>query len=84
MGRKRDPRRKEEMLGAVADYILENGLSDLSLRPLASGVGTNPRMLLYYFESREKLIIAAMNEVYRTYFPKDPPARFHARTNIVF
>jgi len=38
------------------EYVLKNGLTGLSLRPLAKGVGTSARMLLYHFESREKLL----------------------------
>jgi AcrR family transcriptional regulator len=41
--------RRAELLYEVADYILINGLADLSLRPLASAMNTSPRMLLYFF-----------------------------------
>jgi AcrR family transcriptional regulator len=60
MGRQPDLARRHELLGAVADYLLEHGLTDLSLRPLASAVGTSPRMLLYHFGSKEQLVVEAL------------------------
>lgn len=56
MGRPPDPERRQELLESVVEYVLKNGLTGLSLRPLAKGVGTSARMLLYHFESREKLL----------------------------
>ena len=41
--------RRAKLLDEVADYILSNGLADLSLRPLATAIDTSPRMLLYSF-----------------------------------
>jgi AcrR family transcriptional regulator len=40
---------RAKLLDEVADYILSNGLADLSLRPLAAAIDTSPRMLLYFF-----------------------------------
>lgn len=54
---------REALLSAAADYLLENGLADLSLRPLASATGTSARMLVYHFGSKERLIADAMAEV---------------------
>ena len=42
---------------------LEHGLAGLSLRPLAAGVRTSPRMLLYFFGSKEKLISEVLAEI---------------------
>jgi AcrR family transcriptional regulator len=60
MGRHSDPARRSELLDAVADYLLEHGLADLSLRPLAAAIETSPRMLLYHFGSKEQLVVAAL------------------------
>jgi AcrR family transcriptional regulator len=38
------------------DYVLANGITDLSLRPLAKALKTNARMLVYHFGSREGLM----------------------------
>ena len=60
MSRSPDPDRPRALLDLVVAYFLEHGLSDLSLRPLAKAVGSSPRVLLYYFESSEKLIALAL------------------------
>jgi len=54
---------REALRGAVADYLLERGLADLSLRPLAAATGTSARMLVYHFGSKESLIAEAMAEI---------------------
>jgi AcrR family transcriptional regulator len=54
-----DPQ-KAALLTALVDYILEHGMADLSLRPAAAAIGTSPRMLLYYFNSKEELLTAAI------------------------
>lgn len=41
-------------------YALENGLGDLSLRPLAAAVGSSPRVLLYLFGSKDGLVRALL------------------------
>jgi AcrR family transcriptional regulator len=43
---------RERLLGLVAGYVLEHGIADLTLRRLAAAIGSNNRMLLYYFGSR--------------------------------
>lgn len=63
MARPADPQRRARTLAAAADYVLEHGLTGLSLRPLAAALGTSPRMLLYDFSSKEELIMAVLSEV---------------------
>jgi AcrR family transcriptional regulator len=41
---------------AATDYVLEHGLLDLSLRPLAAALGTSDRMLLYHFGDKLSLV----------------------------
>jgi AcrR family transcriptional regulator len=48
--------RRDELSEAAADYVLEHGLIELSLRPLAKALGTSDRMLLYHFESKDDLV----------------------------
>ena len=55
MARAADERRAD-LLERITDYVAENGLADLSLRPLADAVESSPRVLLYYFTSKEDLI----------------------------
>ncbi len=40
--------------------MIENGLSDLSLRRLAAGLGTSHRTLLYHFGSKDELFQAIL------------------------
>lgn len=60
MPRPPDPARRAQLLQAVADYLLDHGLAEMSLRPLASSLGTSPRMLLYHFGSKEQLVAEAL------------------------
>src|SRR5665213_1547240 len=55
MARSADERRAA-LLERITDYVAANGLSALSLRPLADAVESSPRVLLYYFTSKEDLI----------------------------
>lgn len=48
--------RRIELLEACYGYVLRHGLADLSLRPLASAVGSSPRVLLFLFGSKDELI----------------------------
>jgi AcrR family transcriptional regulator len=57
------PERRARLLEEVVNYILIHGLAGLSLRPLARGVGTSPRMLLYFFGSKEQLISEALAQI---------------------
>jgi AcrR family transcriptional regulator len=53
--------RREQLLELVVDYVLEHGIAGLTLRGLATAVGSNNRMLLYYFDSREELVVEALH-----------------------
>jgi AcrR family transcriptional regulator len=57
--------RRDELLEATVEYILEHGVGHLSLRPLAKATGTKARLLIYHFGSREKLIEAALTAALR-------------------
>jgi AcrR family transcriptional regulator len=63
---RRGPRRKTE--GSARDDILraaqrlfpQRAISGISLRAIAHEAGVNPALTLYYFESKEELIIEAL------------------------
>src|SRR5262249_3587112 len=59
----RTARRKAQLLDAFVRYLLRRGVSDISLRPAAAALGTSPRMLIYYFGSRKRLLFDAMAEI---------------------
>ncbi len=61
MARTADEQKRVDLLERIVDYVMANGLSDLSLRPLAEAVGTSARVLLYYFTSKEELIAGIMD-----------------------
>jgi AcrR family transcriptional regulator len=48
--------RKQELVDATIGYLLQHGLADLSLRPLAKAAGTSARLLIYHFGSKERLL----------------------------
>ncbi len=52
--------RRTELLEAAYRYALRHGLADLSLRPLATAVGSSPRVLLYLFGSKDGLVRALL------------------------
>jgi AcrR family transcriptional regulator len=52
--------RRDELLELAYRYILEHGMSGLSLRPLAGAVGSSPRVLLFLFGSKEGLVRALL------------------------
>lgn len=55
--------RKDQLIDATIDYLLQNGLADLSLRPLATEIGTSARLLIFHFKSKEGLIEEVLGEV---------------------
>lgn len=65
MSRKANAQRPGELRRAIVEYLTQNGLADLSLRPLAKAVGSSPRVLLYYFGSKENMVIEVLAEVRR-------------------
>jgi AcrR family transcriptional regulator len=65
MPRPPDPERRTRTLARATDYVLERGLGGLSLRPLAAALGTSPRMLLYDFGTKERLIAEILAEARR-------------------
>ena len=58
MSRPIDEERPGELRAAILQYLIEHGITDLSLRPLATAVGSSPRALLYHFESKEKMLMS--------------------------
>lgn len=60
MARTASPTRPGELLDAVVGYLVRNGVAELSLRPLAKAVKSSPRVLLYYFGSKDELVVKAL------------------------
>jgi AcrR family transcriptional regulator len=56
---------RERLLDAAIDYVAANGLTDLSMRHLATELGTSHRMLSHHFGSKDGLWVAIIQEVER-------------------
>jgi AcrR family transcriptional regulator len=54
---------RDRLLAAAVSHALTAGIADLSLRELASAIGTSHRMLIYHFGSREGLLVAVTQAV---------------------
>jgi AcrR family transcriptional regulator len=52
--------RRDELLESTVRYLLESGVAELSLRPLAAAIGSKARLLVYHFGSKEQLLVEAM------------------------
>ncbi len=52
--------RRDELLERAYRYVLEHGLTTVSLRPLAVAVGSSPRVLLFLFGSKDGLVRALL------------------------
>jgi AcrR family transcriptional regulator len=63
MARPVDPTRRAQLLKDAVDYAVEEGLSDLTLRPMADALGVQPNTLVHHFGSKEELLSAILNGV---------------------
>jgi AcrR family transcriptional regulator len=60
MARTANPERPDALLDSIVEYLMTHGVADVSLRPLAKAVRSSPRVLLYYFGSKEALVAQAL------------------------
>lgn len=63
MARPVDHARRQQLLDDAVDYVIANGIADLSLRPLAEALGTQAPVLLHHFGSKEQLLVVILNGV---------------------
>jgi AcrR family transcriptional regulator len=63
MSRPINEKRPGELRNAIVQYLIKHGLNGLSLRPLATALGCTPRVLLYHFGSKEKMVIEVLAQV---------------------
>ena len=57
---------REDLLDRAIAHVSAHGISDVSLRALATAIGTSHRMVLYHFGSREGLLAAIVERVEAT------------------
>jgi AcrR family transcriptional regulator len=63
--------RRGELLDAVGEYVLENGVSSLSLRRVADAVGISHVTLQHHFGTKEELVAEIVEHLLeRTFTPR--------------
>ena len=65
-----DRAKREELLAAASGVLARTGVVDTSLRLLATEIGTSARMLVYYFGSKEQLILEVLTRQQRAAIPE--------------
>jgi AcrR family transcriptional regulator len=55
--------RRQALLDAAVAHVAAHGVGDLSLRGLATALGTSHRMLVYHFGSKERLLVEVVRAV---------------------
>lgn len=60
--------RRQALLEAVTAYAARHGIAGLTLRPLAEAIGTSDRMLVYYFHTREDLVVEVVDRAVDSLF----------------
>jgi AcrR family transcriptional regulator len=55
-----DVERRMALLDEVVRYLAEHGLANVSLRPMARGLGVSVNALVHHFGSKDDLIVAAL------------------------
>lgn len=64
--------RRGELLEAVGEYVLDNGVASLSLRRVAEAVGVSHVTLQHHFGSKEQLVGEIVEHLLeRTFLPQD-------------
>ncbi|MFB9909183.1 TetR/AcrR family transcriptional regulator [Allokutzneria oryzae] len=54
---------RQRLLDAAVEHLAAHGLTDLSLRRLATALGTSHRMVIYHFGSHEGLLVEVIRVV---------------------
>lgn len=83
--------KKNVWLEKMGSYVLEHGIANASLRPLAKAAGTSDRMLIYHFNNKFELLSAILEYMFEQFgeqllqaFPsKRAQSRQQCASNIV-
>jgi len=59
----RHQHRRPELLAAAVEYVLEHGIADLSLRPMAEELGVSHSTLLRHFGTKEELVTEVIEHI---------------------
>jgi AcrR family transcriptional regulator len=55
--------RRPDLLDGAAEYVLDNGLAELSLRRVAEALGVTHATLLRHFSSKDELVLAVIEQI---------------------
>lgn len=55
--------RRRQLMDDAIQYVFSNGLSGLSIRPMAEALGISHRTLLHHFGSKEQMVARVLAEV---------------------
>ncbi|WP_405497485.1 TetR/AcrR family transcriptional regulator [Nocardia sp. NBC_00511] len=55
--------RRPELLAAATEYVLDNGVRDLSLRPVAQALGVSHATLIRHFDTKDALIAEVLEHI---------------------
>lgn len=56
-------KRRQEIIEAASHHLIEHGFQKSGLRAIAKSAGMSDRMVMYYFETKEELIAAAISAI---------------------
>lgn len=55
--------RRPELLAAATEYVLDHGIRDLSLRPVAKALGVSHATLIRHFETKDALLTEVLEKI---------------------
>ncbi len=59
--------RKPEILKNFYDILIEEGIEGASIAKIAKRMDIHPSLIMHYFSTKEKLVIAAVDHIVREY-----------------
>jgi AcrR family transcriptional regulator len=66
----RHQHRRPELLAAATEYVLDHGIGDLSLRPIASALGVTHATLLRHFTSKDELLLQVVAKIHADFMAR--------------
>ena len=64
----RHQHRRPQLLALVTEYVLDHGILDLSLRPMALALGVTHATLIRHFRSKDNLIHEVVDQIREDFF----------------
>jgi AcrR family transcriptional regulator len=67
----REAERREQMLRAALEVIVERGYADTRIADVAERTGTSPALVIYYFKTRDQLLTEAIRYSEDTWYAEN-------------